>query len=110
MSRAVLPKLPPRASALLQSRRGASIASSGALAASSALNVFDTESKLRQKNRAAKNVEFSRITDYLKDEVAGIMVDRLLVRLSALGDVKMMPLGTEIWWNLCRTSNDGILP
>jgi len=51
------------------------------LAASSALNVFDTRAKRLQRERAAYDTEFSRITDYLRDEVAGVMVDRLLVCL-----------------------------
>lgn len=62
-------------------RRPASIASSGSLAANSALNVFDSATKIRQKNRAASDKEFSRVTDYVRDEVAGVMVDRLLVRV-----------------------------
>lgn len=66
-------------------RRSASIASnSGPLAANAALNVFDTQTKRRQRDRSVlNNPEFSRLTDYLKDEVAAIMVDRLLVRSSA---------------------------
>lgn len=59
--------------------RNASIASTGSLAANSALNVFDTQTKRAQRNRAAHDKEFSRVTDYLRDEVAAIMVDRLLV-------------------------------
>lgn len=41
--------------------------------------VFDRQAKLEQRNRAASDPERSRLTDYVKDQVAGNMVDRLLV-------------------------------
>lgn len=41
--------------------------------------VFDREAKLAQRNLAAGDKERSRLTDYVKDQVAGNMVDRLLV-------------------------------
>ncbi|KAG0163244.1 hypothetical protein DFQ28_000226 [Apophysomyces sp. BC1034] len=40
--------------------------------------VFNRDVKRRQKERAALNVEQSRIVDYLKDEVAARVADRLL--------------------------------
>ena len=52
------------------------------LAPSSALNVFDAGSKLAQRNRAAADPEQSRLTDYVRDELAAVMVDRLLVLLA----------------------------
>lgn len=41
--------------------------------------VFDRQAKLEQRNLAASDKERSRLTDYVKDQVAGNMVDRLLV-------------------------------
>ncbi|SCV68626.1 BQ2448_747 [Microbotryum intermedium] len=40
--------------------------------------VFDRRLKQLQRDRAARNPERSRLTDYIKDEVAANMVDRLL--------------------------------
>lgn len=42
--------------------------------------VFNRETKKIQRDRASLNVEDSRQVDYLKDEVAYRMVDRLLVK------------------------------
>lgn len=44
-----------------------------------AFNVFDRKAKLLQKDRAASNIEESRTVDYLKDEIAARVADRLLV-------------------------------
>ncbi|KAF9435705.1 hypothetical protein BGZ76_005696 [Entomortierella beljakovae] len=44
----------------------------------SAFQVFDRAAKQAQKERAASNVELSRQVDYVKDEVAFRVVDRLL--------------------------------
>ena len=43
-----------------------------------ALQVFNERAKYLQKERAGKDTENSRKTDYLKDEVAQRLVDRLL--------------------------------
>ncbi|KAI9300855.1 S-adenosyl-L-methionine-dependent methyltransferase, partial [Cunninghamella echinulata] len=43
-----------------------------------AFQVFDREAKKKQKDRAAYNKEQSRLVDYLKDEVAARVADRLL--------------------------------
>ena len=43
------------------------------------LQVFNTNTKYLQKERAASNVEASRKVDYLRDEVAARLCDRLLV-------------------------------
>lgn len=53
----------------------------GASAASpnSPFVVFDRAAKRAQRDRAASDKDRSRLTDYVKDEVAGNMVDRLLV-------------------------------
>lgn len=42
--------------------------------------VFNRQAKWLQKERAARNVEASRQADYLKDEIASRLVERLLVR------------------------------
>ncbi|BGP28332.1 hypothetical protein JCM10296v2_000064 [Rhodotorula toruloides] len=47
-------------------------------ASASPFAVFDRELKRAQRDRAARNVERSRLTDYVKDDVAQGMVDRLL--------------------------------
>ncbi|KAK9899973.1 S-adenosyl-L-methionine-dependent methyltransferase [Cystobasidium minutum MCA 4210] len=45
----------------------------------SAYAVFDRATKIKQKNRAVqRDVEHSRLTDYVKDEVAANLVERLL--------------------------------
>lgn len=46
-----------------------------------AFNVFNREAKKLQKDRAAMNAEESRTVDYLKDEIAARVADRLLVKL-----------------------------
>ena len=43
------------------------------------LEVFNRKAKHLQKDRAARNVEQSRNVDYLKDEVAMRLCERLLV-------------------------------
>lgn len=43
------------------------------------LQVFDRRQKWMQKERAAGNVEDSRKVDYLRDEVAARLSERLLV-------------------------------
>ena len=45
------------------------------------LEIFNRRTKHQQKDRAARNVEESRKTDYLKDEVARRLCERLLVRI-----------------------------
>lgn len=50
-------------------------ASSGA----PAFQVFNRDVKRQQKDRAALQVEASRTVDYLRDEVAARVADRLLV-------------------------------
>jgi NADH dehydrogenase [ubiquinone] 1 alpha subcomplex assembly factor 5 len=41
--------------------------------------VFNRHAKWLQKERSATNPELSRVTDYLKDEVANRVTERLLV-------------------------------
>lgn len=43
------------------------------------MEVFNRQTKHLQKDRAARNVEESRKVDYLKDEVAMRLCERLLV-------------------------------
>ena len=45
------------------------------------LQVFDRQVKKLQKDRAALNIERSRQADYLKEEIAKRLVERLLVRV-----------------------------
>ena len=45
------------------------------------LQVFNRHAKYLQKQRAAADVEISRKVDYLKDEVASRLCERLLVNL-----------------------------
>ncbi|KAM0793725.1 hypothetical protein ACM66B_001149 [Microbotryomycetes sp. NB124-2] len=45
---------------------------------SSPFVVFDRRAKLEQRQRAARDKDRSRLTDYVKDDVAANMVDRLL--------------------------------
>ncbi|KAG0000233.1 hypothetical protein BGZ79_006170 [Entomortierella chlamydospora] len=52
--------------------------SAGAKTVPATFQVFDREGKRLQKERAASNVELSRQVDYVKDEVAFRVVDRLL--------------------------------
>lgn len=44
------------------------------------LEVFNSHAKYMQKERAASNVEESRQVDYMRDEVATRLTERLLVR------------------------------
>ena len=44
-----------------------------------AFHIFDRNVKRLQKDRAASNAEESRTVDYLKDEIAARVADRLLV-------------------------------
>lgn len=52
------------------------------------LQVFDRHTKYLQKERAALDKEKSRQVDYLKDEVAMRLSERLLVRLSRSIEIK----------------------
>jgi len=72
----------PRANASLSpfrvhrlARRGYAFQAAGA----PVFEVFNRQTKWRQKERAAANVEASRQSDYLKDEVAARLCERLLV-------------------------------
>lgn len=60
------------------------------------LQVFNRHTKYLQKERAAANVERSRQVDYLKDEVALRLSERLLVRaLNAIGHALLMLPGHQ---------------
>lgn len=48
------------------------------------LQIFNRQTKYLQKERAAANVERSRQADYLKDEVAMRLSERLLVSLEKI--------------------------
>jgi NADH dehydrogenase [ubiquinone] 1 alpha subcomplex assembly factor 5 len=45
------------------------------------LEIFSNQHKWQQKERAASNTELSRSVDYLRDEVASRLCERILVRL-----------------------------
>ena len=72
--RACIPPLPSRRTQIHQ-RRWYAIQTPGAPVA----EVFDARTKWMQKERAAKDVEASRKVDYLRDEVAFRLCERLLV-------------------------------
>lgn len=64
----------PSSSSSSSSSSGSSIPNPSAYA------VFDRSTKIKQKNRAVRrNTEHSRLTDYVKDEIAANLVERLLV-------------------------------
>lgn len=46
------------------------------------MEIFSHQQKWMQKERAASNVEASRNVDYLRDEVASRLCERLLVCLA----------------------------
>lgn len=64
------------ASASPSSRRSYAFTAAGA----PTFQVFNRRTKWLQKERAASNPEVSRQADYLKDEVAARLCERLLVR------------------------------
>ena len=64
-------------SGLVKIRRISSISSS---TSSQVPQIFDRQMKRRQRDIAALNAETSRTADYLHDEVAERIADRLLVR------------------------------
>ncbi|CAO3641636.1 unnamed protein product [Mucor hiemalis] len=63
---------------LRQAVKQSNIARRHYAAAPQAFQVFDRKVKCLQKDRAASNVEESRTVDYLKDEIAARVADRLL--------------------------------
>lgn len=65
---------------LRQAVKQSNIARRHYAAAPQAFQVFDRKVKCLQKDRAASNVEESRTVDYLKDEIAARVADRLLVK------------------------------
>jgi hypothetical protein len=76
----VLTKTLPRvASSIISSRNYAIIPPSAPAPEAAGFQVFHREAKRKQKDRAAINVEESRVVDYLKDEIAARVADRLLV-------------------------------
>lgn len=70
----------PSSFARVTSRRSYALQAPGA----PAFEVFNRKTKWLQKERAASNVEGSRQADYLKDEVAMRLCERLLVRINDL--------------------------
>lgn len=72
--------------------------------AASPFSVFDRNLKVAQRDRAARNKERSRLTDYVKDDVAQSMVDRLLVSRRSDG-----PVALPISFGLTSTDTRRIL-
>jgi hypothetical protein len=62
---------------------------------SSAFHAFDRRTKMLQRDRAAsgKEVPLSRLSDYVRDEVAAALVERLLVHLSGFPLLQQPPAG-----------------
>ena len=60
------------------------------------LEIFNRKVKHIQKDRAAGNVEESRKTDYLKDEVAMRLCERLLVRLDCYIHINMNSMVNDV--------------
>lgn len=70
----------PSSSSLSSSSSSSKSNSSGGIPNPSAYAVFDRSTKIKQKNRAVRrDIDHSRLTDYVKDEIAANMVERLLV-------------------------------
>lgn len=69
------------------------------------LEVFNRKTKHLQKDRAAQNVEQSRKVDYLKDEVATRLCERLLVGYYAARDSSPVHSLTRASLGMDRISN-----
>ena len=57
--------------------------------------IFDSKLKRLQKANAARNLEASRVADYLKDTTAERLVDRMLVSRRDLVDVSCFRISNE---------------
>lgn len=79
----ILTKTLPRVASTVPSRNYAIIPPSTPAPEAAGFQVFHREAKRKQKDRAAINVEESRVVDYLKDEIAARVADRLLVQFNA---------------------------
>jgi NADH dehydrogenase [ubiquinone] 1 alpha subcomplex assembly factor 5 len=77
--RAFIPPLMRRCASLQVTRRYA-IQAPGA----PTFEIFSNQHKWQQKERAASNAELSRSVDYLRDEVASRLCERILVFLRPL--------------------------
>jgi NADH dehydrogenase [ubiquinone] 1 alpha subcomplex assembly factor 5 len=77
--RPYLRRLPIRIGTAVCIPRGYAVQSSG----NPTLQIFNRRTKYLQRERAASNIERSRQVDYLKDEVAMRLSERLLVSLNA---------------------------
>lgn len=89
--RAFIPPLKRRCFPLQSTRRYA-VQAPGA----PTLEIFSGQQKWMQKERAAKDVETSRSVDYLRDEVASRLCERVLVKL-------FCSFGKRTMANICRT-------
>lgn len=97
------------------SSTGSTSSGSTGIPNTSAYAVFDRSTKIKQKNRAVRrDVQHSRLTDYVKDEIAANLVERLLVRARhkdrrliniALPSVPEKPIRAHSFFSLfCRIS------
>jgi hypothetical protein len=73
--RAFIPPLTRRCVPLQATRRYAVQAPGAPM-----LEIFSNQQKWQQKERAASNAELSRSVDYLRDEVASRLCERIMVR------------------------------
>lgn len=99
LTRSALPK--SLSGAISSSTKRSYAVPSFAPSSASPFQVFDRNLKRSQRDRAAANKERSRLTDYVKDDVAQSMVDRLLVRLSFHRDSNVIAALS------CRSSSRG---
>ncbi|KAH8555674.1 S-adenosyl-L-methionine-dependent methyltransferase [Umbelopsis sp. PMI_123] len=74
----ILTRTLPRIASVVPSRSYAIVPPSTPAPDAAGFQVFHRDTKRMQKDRAAFNVEESRIVDYLKDEIAARVADRLL--------------------------------
>lgn len=74
--RPTLPKPPLFRQQFCETTRSYAVQAPGA----ATLEVFNRRTKLLQKERAGRNIKLGRKVDYLKDEVAFRLSERLLVR------------------------------
>lgn len=77
--RAFIPPLTRRCRPF-QAARGLAVQAPGA----PTFEIFSNQHKWQQKERAASDIEASRSVDYLRDEVASRLCERVLVRFLTL--------------------------
>jgi hypothetical protein len=78
-NRTVITHFLPRLSSVIPSRHYAIVPPSTPNPEAAGFQVFHRDAKRMQKDRAAAKIAESRVVDYLKDEIAARVADRLLV-------------------------------